>query len=50
MIRHFSEESHILGRLIHHIHALYLELNLYSRLDDADKTVAVQGVIKSPNK
>lgn len=53
LIRQFLEASRILGRLVHHIHALYLQMDLFGQLNDVDKAIAVHSVIKrtySPDK
>jgi class 3 adenylate cyclase/predicted ATPase len=47
MLHKFLQETRIHGRLIHHIHALYLQMNLYGRQGEFDKAIAVQSVIKS---
>jgi hypothetical protein len=45
-IREFIEETRKHGRLIHHVYALYLQMQFYSRQDELDKAVAVQSIIK----
>lgn len=47
LIRRFLKETRNHGRLIHHIHALHLQLDLYGRLAELEKAIAVQSVIKS---
>lgn len=47
MLRRFLEETRNHGRLIHHIHALYMQFQLHAKLGYLDKALAVQSVIKS---
>jgi len=46
MLRRFLDETKIHGRLIHHIYALFLQMDFYSRQDELEKALAVQSVIK----
>lgn len=47
MIRKYIQETRAHGRLIHHIHALFLQMKLYGRQGDLDKAIAVHSIIKS---
>ena len=47
LLRRYLQETRRHGRLIHHIHGLYLQFNLYSRLNELEKAIAVQSVIKN---
>ena len=47
MIRKYIQETRAHGRLIHHIHALFLQMKLYGRQGDLDKSIAVHSIIKS---
>jgi hypothetical protein len=47
MIRKFIQETRAHGRLIHHIHALFLQMKLYGRQGYLDKGIAVHSIIKS---
>jgi hypothetical protein len=46
LLRKFIEETRKHGRLIHHIYALYLQMQFYAAQDELDKAVAVQSLIK----
>ena len=47
MIRKYIHETRAHGRLIHHVHALFLQMKLYGRQGDLDKAIAVHSIIKS---
>jgi class 3 adenylate cyclase len=46
LIHSFLQEARVHGRHIHHIHALSLQMRLYSRLGQLDKAIAVYSVLK----
>jgi len=49
----FLKETRIHGRRIHHIHALYMQMELFAQTNDIDKALAVYSIIKQsykPNK
>jgi class 3 adenylate cyclase len=46
MLRRFLEETRNHGRLIHHIHALYLQFQLHAKLAELDKALAVHSLIR----
>ena len=46
MLRRFLEETRGHGRLIHHIHALYLQFQLHAKVGAIEKALAVHSVIK----
>lgn len=46
IIHQFLDETRIHGRLIHHIYALFLQMDLYSNQGELDKSIAVQSIIK----
>lgn len=50
LTRRFLEETRSHGRLIHHIHALSLQMEVYERLGEFEKAIAVHSVIKSHYK
>lgn len=47
MLKKYIQETRLHGRLIHHIHALFLQMRLYGRQGDLDKAIAVHSIIKS---
>ena len=47
MIRKYIQETRAHGRLIHHIHALFLQMKLYGRQGHLDKGIAVHSIIKT---
>jgi hypothetical protein len=47
LLRRYIQETRIHGRLIHHIHALYLQFQVHVRKYELDKGLAVQSLIKS---
>jgi hypothetical protein len=46
MLRRFLEETRNQGRLIHHIHALYLQFQLHAKMAELDKALAVHSLIR----
>lgn len=46
MIRKYIQETRAHGRLIHHVHALFLQMKLYGRQGAFDKAIAVHSIIK----
>jgi hypothetical protein len=45
LLQRFLEDTRLHGRLIHHIYALYLRMQLCSRQNDLEKAIAVQSLI-----
>ena len=46
LLRRFIEDTRKHGRLIHHIYALYLQMQFYGGQDEVEKAIAVQSMIK----
>jgi class 3 adenylate cyclase len=46
MLRRFLEETRKHGRLIDHIHALYLQFQLHAKMAELDKALAVHSLIR----
>jgi tetratricopeptide (TPR) repeat protein len=45
-IHQFLDETRIHGRLIHHVYALFLQMDLYGNQGELDKAIAVHSIIK----
>jgi class 3 adenylate cyclase len=50
MLRRFLEETRNHGQRIHHIHALYLQFQLHTKMAELDKALAVHSLIKKVYK
>lgn len=46
LVHQFLEATRSHGRLVHHIYALYLQMDLFHQLGDIDKAIAVHSIIK----
>lgn len=50
VLHRFLKETRIHGRRIHHIHALYMQMELFCQTNEIDKALAVYSIIKQSYK